>query len=135
MATIGLGARRFHETCIGPGLAGFRDACDGLVQAVHGFGVSARHDEKVMVRASIHRRADFLQIVLARNHFLVAHVATPLRPHLVFQEAAGSPGIHQELDRAVHVQRIAVAGVGIDDYGDGYARADRACTLDHLGLG
>ena len=41
----------------------------------------------------------------------VTHVAVPLRPDLVLQEAAGGPGGDQLRDGAVEVQRVAVAAL------------------------
>jgi hypothetical protein len=62
-------------------------------------------------------------------------VAASLRPDLVLQEAAGGPGGDQLDDGAVGVQRVAVAGVGVDDDRDRHAQADPPGTVDHLGLG
>ena len=122
------------EAGVGARLPRGRDAGDRLVHAGHGQGVGPGDDEEVAARAGFDRRADLLHVLLALDHPLAPHVAALLRPHLVFQEAAGRAGGDQLVDRAVDVQRIAVARVGVDDDRDLDAHADPPGPLDHLGL-
>ena len=78
-------------------------------------GVGPGDDEEVPTGPGLDRGANLLHVLLALDHPLAPHVPALLRPHLVFEEAAGRPGGDQLVDRAEDVQRIAVAGVGVDD--------------------
>ena len=146
LATLGAGdggrspraverVRRFDEAGVGAGLAGRLDAGDRFVHAVDGQRVGAGDDEEVAAPAGLDRRADLVDVVVAGDHLLAAHVAALLRPDLVLQEAAGRAGGDQLVDGAVDVERIAVAGVGVDDDRDRDAHADPPGAVDHLGLG
>src|SRR4051794_20820988 len=94
-----------------PRRAGRLHPPDALVQALDRQGVGAGDEEEVAVAPRLDRRPDLLHIVVATDPPLAPHVAAPLRPDLVLQEAAGGPGGDQLGDGAVDVQRIAVAGV------------------------
>ena len=81
------------------------------------------------------RGAQLGQPVLRGYDLLAGHVAAALRPHLVLEEEARRAGLLPELDGAGDVERVAVAGVGIDDHrrlGAGGAHPRRG--RGHLGL-
>ena len=44
-------------------------------------------------------------------------MTAPLRHHLVFQVRRGDAGVDVELDRALHVEEVAVTRVHVDDDG------------------
>ncbi len=127
-------AGRLDETGVGAGPAGLLDAGDRLVQPFDGQGVGPGDDEEVPLGAGFHGRADLLHVLLPRHDPLAPHVPAPLGPDLILEEAAGRAGRDQLSDRAVDVQRIAVAGVGVDDDRDRHAHGDPPRPLDHLGL-
>ncbi len=90
----------------------------------------------VQMRAAIDRGTQLREPVLARHDLLAGHVPAPLRPHLVLEEDPGRARGLPELDRAHDVQRVAVAGVAVDDdhrLGRGTAHAPR--HFGHLDLG
>src|SRR3954454_442987 len=104
-------AGRLDEAGVGPRGAGRLHPRDRLVQALDGQGVGAGDDEEVAAAARLDRRADLLHVVVAADDPLAPHVAAPLGPGLVLQEAAGGAGGDQLGDGSVDVQRVAVAGV------------------------
>ena len=86
-----------------------------LVEAVHRTGIGARHDEDVGIGAGVDRGADFHACLLARDHLLAAGVAAFLRADLILDHDAGGAGAGIFGDGALHVQRIAIAGVAVAD--------------------
>ena len=80
------------------------------------------------VRASTAART-FAAISSAGNDELALHVPALLRGHLVLDVDPGDPGRLVGADGADHVQRVAVAGVGVGDHRDVHAGRDppRAC--------
>src|SRR5205085_5817245 len=78
--------------------------------------------------------ADLIDVLAPLDHPLAAHVPALLGPDLVLQKAPGRPSGDQFVDGPDDVERIAVAGVGVHDDGNGDAPADAAGALDDLGL-
>ena len=127
--------RGLDERGVGPGLARRLGPRQRLVHPDRGQRVGARDDEEVAAAPGVDRGPDLLEPGLPVDDLLARHVAAPLRPHLVFEEAPGRPGVDERAHGADHVQGIAVAGVGVDEDGDVHRAADVAGPLDDLGLG
>ena len=106
--------RRLDEDGVDAQLGGRLHACAGLVEIDRGAGVGAGDDEELV--AHVDRGSQLGQPVLTRHDLLARHVPAPLRPHLVLEEDAGGAGVLVELDRADGVERVAVAGVAVDDH-------------------
>ena len=127
LATTGAGARRpisassssefgaSTKLASAPAARACRDAGDRFVETDDGERIGAGDDEEIGVAAGIDGGADLVDVLLALDHALAAHVAALLRPLLIFEEAAGGAGVDQLADGADDVERIAVAGVGVDD--------------------
>ena len=145
-ATLGAGERRpissrsssevgrLDEAGIGPGLACGLNPADRLVQSSGGHGVRPGDDEEIASAPRVDGGPDLLHVIVAADDSLAAHVSALLGPHLVFQEAARGPCRDQFVDSSVHIQGVAIAGIGIDDDRDLHAHADPPGTVDHLGL-
>ena len=146
LATIGLGTRRpisascsteaggLDEAGVGTSLAGSQDPVYRLIHAHDGQGVGPGDDEEIAVAAGFHGGTDLLHVFLAFDDPLALHVPALLRPKLVFQKAAGGTRGDQFLHRAIDVQRIAVAGVGVHDDRNADAHADPPGPVGDLGL-
>jgi stage V sporulation protein SpoVS len=61
------------------------------------------------------RSADFLHHLLGGNYILAGKVTAFLRKRLVLDLDAGGAGALQGANRAHDIDRVAIAGVGIDD--------------------
>src|SRR3989475_302337 len=125
---------RLDEERVGAGLLVLQAPLDRVLQAVDLPGVRARHDEEVAAPARVHRGPDLLHVLLDRDDPLALHMAAALGPDLILQEHAGCTGVDQLVHRADHVQRVAVAGVGVDNDRDLDRAADAIRGRHHLGL-
>ncbi len=82
----------------------------------------------------VDRGADLHARLLARDHLLAAGVAALLRADLVLDHHAGSAGAGVFGHRALHVERVAIAGVAVaDDRHLACGRAAVAQRVEHLG--
>jgi hypothetical protein len=71
----------------------------------------------------------------ARDDLLAARVSAALRRELVLDHRAREAGLRVAGDRAAHVHRVAVAGVGVADHRDRDRRADVPALIEHLAVG
>ena len=76
-------------------------------------GIGARHDDKIMVAARVHRGLDLLHHFLGGYAGLAGHVAAALGPHLVFDHQCRHAGFLKGAHHKVHGHRIAVTSVSI----------------------
>jgi hypothetical protein len=84
--------------------------------------------------ARAERGAELRQVLVERDDALPLHVAAPLRPHLVLEEAAGGAQADQLADRPLDVERVAVTRVDVDHDGDVDRGADPTGGVEHLAL-
>ncbi len=85
----------------------------------------------VAVLTGVDRRLDFTDHLAERDHLLTLVVPAFFRRHLVLDVEGGDPGLFVFPDRADHVERVAVAGVGIGDHRDSH-RLDRQPDKAHV---
>ncbi len=128
-------ARRLDEQHVGAGLAVHLHALDGAVEAFDRDGVGARHDQGLARVAGIHRGADFSAHLGGRDQRLAVEMAAALGKVLVLELDRGGAGALELAHGAHDVERIAVAGVGIDHEMRIDAVADQRQRLRHLGHG
>ena len=131
-AELGALARRLDEQHVGAGFAIERGARDGALEALDGDRVGAGDDQRVAGAARIDRRLDLADHVLRRNQRLVVEMAAALGKILVLDLDGVGAGALQQPHGALDIERIAVAGVGIDDEMRADAVADQRDRLDHL---
>src|SRR5581483_10791697 len=110
-------------------------AADRFAQAQRLARVGARDDEKIIVFSGLHGSAQFFQLLIERDNLLALHMAAALGPVLVLEKHAGGAGPDQILYRAHDVDRIAVAGVSVDDDRRVGHSTDTLRRGDHFGLG
>ena len=124
---------RLHEDRVHAHVGGHTRPLARLVEPDRGTGVGAGGDEQPV--ADVARRLQLRQPVLARHDALARHVPALLRPHLVLEEDPRPAGVLVQLDGADRVQRVAVAGVAVDDDRRlGHRRAHPAGHFGHLRL-
>jgi hypothetical protein len=118
--------QRVGEEDVGAGLRVAAQPVDDLVDAVGRRRVGARADHEVRIAAGVDRRLDLLHHLLGRDHGLSGHVPAALGRDLVLDgdgdDAGRLEGAHDE----VHVEGVAVAGVGIGQERDGGALGEGA---------
>ena len=127
--------RRLDEQHVGAGLAIHRGALDRAVEALDRHRVGARDDQRLARAARIDRGADLAAHLLRRDQRLAVEMAAALGEVLVLELDRGGAGALELADGAMDVQRVAVAGVGVDDQVRGHAVADQRQRLGHLGHG
>ncbi len=100
---------------------------------MHRARVGARHHEDVAVRPCIHRGANLHARLLARDHLLAAGVPAFFRADLILDHDAGGAGTRIFRDRALDVERVAVAGVAVSyDWQRARCRTAAAQSLEHF---
>jgi hypothetical protein len=96
--------------------------------------IGARHAEDVGVCGSLHGGTDLHARLGARDHLLAARVAAFLRADLVFDHHGGGTGAGILDDRALDVERVAIAGIAVADQRDFRCGAGAvAHAVQHLG--
>ena len=80
----------------------------------------------------IERRLDLADHLLRRDQRLVVEVAAALRERLILDLDRIRAGALEQAHRARHVERIAVAGIRIDDEMAADAIADQGNRIGHL---
>jgi hypothetical protein len=80
------------------------------------------------------RGRELREVLFERDDALALHVAASLRPHLVLEEAARGAELHELAHGALDVERVAVAGVDVDQHRDVDGSDDVPGGVDHLGL-
>jgi hypothetical protein len=114
------------EQDVGAGLGKGLGALHGGVEAVHGGGVGAGHDEQFLVAAGVARGLDLADHFAGLHHVLAGEVAAALGADLVFELDAVGAGALQGAHGVVGVERVAKAGVGIHQQGQLQASRMRA---------
>jgi predicted NUDIX family NTP pyrophosphohydrolase len=130
-----LGRRRLDEQRVRARLGEGPTAGDRLVQSVHRGGVGAGDDHEVRILPRLDRGAHLADHLVGVDDRLAAHVSALLRQHLVLQVDAGHSRLLVQRDGAQHVDRVAVAGVGVGDHRDVDRRRHPPRVVDHLGAG
>ena len=104
-------------------------ALDGVLPASDRVGVAAGNDHEIGVGAGVQGGLDLLHRFFLGDDLFPGEEAAFLGEHLVFYvHPRHSCGL-VFADGALHVQGIAVAGVGVADHGDVH------CSGDVLGVG
>ena len=80
----------------------------------------------------VDRRLDLAHHLRRRNQHLVVEMAAALGEILVLELDGVGAGALEQAHRALDIERVAVAGVGIDHEMRRHAVADQADGLDHL---
>ena len=107
--------RRLDEQHVGAGLAIHRGALDGAVEAFDGDRIGPRDDQRLARVPGIDRGADLAAHLLRRDQRLAVEMAAALGKILVLELDRVGAGALELADRAHDIERVAVAGVGIDD--------------------
>ena len=123
----------FDKQQVGTGLGVLLGTFHRCVKAVDGGGIGAGHDDGVAIAACIARGLDLADHFAGFNHFFAIEVAAALGADLVFQLDAVGPGALQGAHGVVGVQRVAKAGVGIDDQRHLYRVADAGGVVGDVG--
>ncbi len=129
------GAGRFDEQHVGAGLGVEAGPVDGGGEAFHGDRVGAGDDERGLAGAGIDGGADLPGHLAGCDQPLVGEVAAALGKALVLELDGARARTLEQLHRPLHVERVAVAGVGVDDDGRGDPLAHQAEGLGHFGHG
>ncbi|MCY1238474.1 hypothetical protein D9M72_512150 [compost metagenome] len=122
----------FDEQDVGAGLAELLRALDRGLEAQRRRRVGAGHDEQVGVGAGIDGGLDLVDGFLGGDHLLAREMAAALGRDLVLElDAVGARAL-QHAHRVAHVQRVAEAGVGIDDQRQVHGVADARRVVGDL---
>jgi hypothetical protein len=134
LASIGTRpAKRAHVVCVAQRLDEQRvDAAlevglgtvERRLEPFDGQRVGARHDQRLGAGTSIERGAELALHLGDRDHGLAVEVAAALGEGLVLELDHGRTGALEAAHRALHVERVAEAGVGVDDHRHAHAFGD-----------
>ena len=105
------------------------------VEALDGDRVGPRDDQRLARAPRVDRGADFAAHLVRRDQRLAVEVAAALGKILVLELDRVGAGALELADRAHHIERVAVAGVGIDDQVRADPVANERQRIDHLGHG
>ena len=126
-------ARRLDEQHVGAGLAIERARARWRASKPSTATASVRAMISVSrERARIDRRLDLADHFLRRDQRLVVEMAAALGEVLVLELDGVGAGALEQTHGALDIERIAVAGVGVDDEMRADAVADQRQRLDHL---
>jgi hypothetical protein len=128
-------AQRLDEERVDAGGEVGLGAVEGRVQPFDGQRVGARQDQRVGAAARVQRRMQLAGHLGHRDHGLAVEVAAAFGEALVFQLDHRGAGALEGTHRALRVQRIAEAGVGVDDHRQRHALGDARQRVFHLGGG
>ena len=115
---------------MGPRLDVEAGAGDGGLETLGGHGVGAGDDTQVAGGAD--GGGDLARHVLGGGEALVGEMAALLGQHLVLELHGRRPGVLQLAHQAHDVERLAVAGVAVDDERQIHRSADRPREEDEL---
>ena len=132
-AELGALARRLDEQHVGARFAIKRGARDGALEAFDGDRIGAGDDQRLARAARIDRRLDLADHLRRRDQRLVVEMAAALGKILILDLDGIGAGALEQAHRALDIERIAVAGVGIDNEMGRDAVADQRDCIDHLG--
>ncbi|CFM03260.1 Uncharacterised protein [Bordetella pertussis] len=107
-------------------------ALDGGVETLDSARVGAGDDEEILVAPRVGRRLDLRHHLGQRRHALAGEVAAALGKHLVFQLDGIGPGALQHPHGMPYIDRVAEAGVGVDDQGQLDRIADARGRVGHV---
>ncbi|MNS99289.1 hypothetical protein D3C72_1336880 [compost metagenome] len=128
-------AQRFDEERVGARFQiGFGAVQRGF-QAVDGHRVGTRQDQRGRIHPRIHRRAQLAAHFGGGDHRLAVEMAAALGKGLVFQLDHRGARAFKAAHRALRVQRIAKARVGIHDDRRGHALGDPRQRVLHFRIG
>ena len=102
------------------------------VEAFDGERIGARDDDEIVVAARVTGRLDFVAHLGRRHQRFAAQVAAALGRLLVFEVDAGDTGFFIGDHCALHIQRVAIAGVGIRNYRQPAGVDDASGVVDHF---
>ena len=108
-------------------------ATHDVVPSVGLQGVGARDDDETAVAARVAGGADLRHHRFHRDDLLAREKTASLGKHLVLDVQCRHAGVLILAHGAPHVERVAVAGVGVADDGDVYRLRNRARVGGHLG--
>ena len=97
--------------------------------------IGARQDQRVGAAPAVERGAQLAAHLGRGNHGLAVEVATTLRELLVLDLDHRRAGALERPHRPLHVERVAEAGVGVDDHRHAHALGDERERLLDLGGG
>ena len=127
------GGDSFDKQDVGASLLKPPGALHGGLEALGGAGVGAGQDEGACVAACVHGRLDLAQHLVGGNHLLAVEMPAALGADLVFELDAVGPRALQHPHRVVGVERVAKAGVGIDDERQVHRVADARRVVGNVG--
>ena len=126
------GLGRLHEEDVGAGLAVAAGTLQRRVQALHRARVGAGDDEEVRALARGDRGGHLGRHLAGADELLALHVPALLGHDLVLEMDGGDAGRLVLVDRADHVERIAVSRVGVRDHRDPDRLCDPPRVVNHL---
>lgn len=114
-------AQRLDEQRVDAALAVALGALEGRVQIFHAQRGGARQGQGPGAGTGVQRGAPLAAHLSHRHHVLAFEVAASLRQALILQPTHRGADALESAHRALHVQHIAEAVVGVDDYRQLYA--------------
>ena len=126
--------RRLDEPDIGAGFEIGVDPVDRGLQPLDSARVRTGNDDQVGIAPGIDRSLDLADHFRSGNDFFPFVMAALLRRDLILDMEPGDPGFLVLAHGADHIDRVAVAGIGVGDDRDrdGLDRQpDKADILDH----
>ena len=128
-----LQARGLDEEDVGAGFPVQLGPLEGGFQPLKRQRVGASDEDEILVRPRIRRGLDLGDHVPRGNQLLAGEMATALRQHLILEVDCRDAGAFVELHGAAHVERAAIAVIGIGDHRDVADGRDACRVVDHLG--
>src|SRR5439155_23149697 len=104
------------EQDVGAGVAVATGPLDGADHPLDGPGVGAGDDDEIVRPAGGDGGADLRLHLRRRDDLLALHVTALLRGDLILDVDGGHAGALVLLHGADHVDRVAVAGIGVGDH-------------------
>ena len=126
-------SRRLDEGGVRAGLREGMGPVDGGIDPVDGAGIGAGDDLQILIAPCIDGGLDLGDHLRQRDHLLAGEMAAFLRKDLVFDLDAGGTRPLQHAHRAGHVDRVAEAGIGVDQQRQVDRVGDRGCRVRDLG--
>jgi hypothetical protein len=105
------------------------------IKAFDSHRIGARQDQGVFGVPGVERGAQLAAHLGHRHHALAVKVAAALGKGLVFELNHGRTGALEGAHRALGVQGVAKAGIGIDDHRQLHPLGDAREAVSHLGGG
>ena len=88
---------------------------EGILKPIHRIGIGPCNNHEVGVLPGINGGAYFLDHLVKGNNLLALHMAAFLGPELVLDVNGGHSCSLILADRATHIDRVAIACIGISD--------------------